>query len=139
MPTPDNALIGQFCWVDLAAVDAAAAIGFYTTLFGWTTLDRRAGGGHFTRLQAAGRDVGSLYQLHARHLNEGVPSHWTAYIRVDEADATARRAVALGGAVVVRPFTLPGTARIAVILDAVGAPIGLWQTLAADQEDSAHG
>jgi predicted enzyme related to lactoylglutathione lyase len=38
-----------------------------------------------------------------------------------------RRAGALGGEVIVRPFALSGVARVALVVDAVGAQVGLWE------------
>lgn len=128
MPAPAQTSAGQFCWMDLAASDAARAKTFYGDVFGWTSREQAANGGVFSRFQHAGRDVGSLYQLSRKHLDGGVPSHWTPYIRVDDAEATACRAVASGGAVIVRPFVVPGVARIALIADAAGAHVGLWES-----------
>ena len=91
-------------------------------------------GGYFTRLQMAGRDLGSLYQLRPEYLDEGVPSHWTPYVRVDDVDQAATRAVALNGEVIGQPFDGAGVARIALILDAVGARVGLWQPLQPTKE-----
>jgi predicted enzyme related to lactoylglutathione lyase len=130
--------IGQFCWVDLAASDAGRAKDFYGRLFGWTSHDRAANGGVFTCLRSAGADVGSLYQLQKAHLERGVPSHWTPYIRVADMDETVRRAVALGGEAVVLPFVVAGVARIALILDSVGALVGLWQPIDATLLEEAH-
>jgi uncharacterized protein len=123
---------GRFCWVDLAASDAEAAKVFYRQLFGWTSREESANGGRFTRLRLSGRDVGSLYQLKREHLESGVPSHWTPYVLVDGVDAAARRAASLGGKVIVRPFAVAGVARIALILDSIGAPVGLWQPVGTD-------
>ena len=124
---------GQFCWVDLAATDADQAKDFYGRLFGWTHREQPANGGHFTRLQLAGRDVASLYQLKRAHLEHGVPSHWTPYVRVDDVDATVQRVVRLGGKVIIQPFPVEGVARVALILDPGGAHLGLWQA-ATDEE-----
>jgi predicted enzyme related to lactoylglutathione lyase len=118
---------GRFCWVDLAASDAEAAKAFYRQLFGWTSREQPANGGRFTRLRLSGRDVGSLYQLGREQIEKGVPSHWTPYVRVEGVDEGARRAASLGGELVVPPFDVAGIARIALILDSVGAPIGLWE------------
>lgn len=118
---------GGFCWLDLAASDAAIAKAFYARAFGWTFDERQANGGHYTRCRSDGRDVGSLYQLRRAQLEHGVPSHWTPYILVNSALATARGVAAWGGRLVVAPFDVPGTARIALIEDAVGALVGLWQ------------
>ena len=134
-----NAGPGQFCWVDLAASDADAAKAFYGRLFGWASDEQAANGGSFTRLRQSGQDVGSVYQLSARHLENGVPSHWTPYLRVDDVDVVVQRAVALGGEVIVHPFAVEGTARIALILDCVGAQVGLWEPIGAGRgEDNAH-
>lgn len=118
---------GGFCWLDLAASDAALAKTFYAQVFGWTFHEQQANGGHFTRCRSDGQDVGSLYQLRRAQLEHGVPSHWTPYILVQSALATARRVTARGGRLVVAPFDVPGTARIALIEDAVGALVGLWE------------
>lgn len=130
----DNATTvpGRFCWLDLAANDAEAARTFYCRMFGWTSNDEAANGGHFTRLQLAGQDVGSVYQLRAAHLAHGVPSHWTPYIQVHDANDAARRAVSCGGEVIVRPFAVSGVARIALIADSVGALVGLWEPSKTD-------
>lgn len=120
---------GRFCWVDLAASDARQAQDFYRRLFGWTARDDRANGGVFTRLQLGGREVGSVYQLQRAHLERGVPSHWTPYVRVDDIDAAATQAEALGGEVMIHPVVVADMARIAIIVDPVGAHLGLWQPL----------
>jgi predicted enzyme related to lactoylglutathione lyase len=129
---------GRFCWVDLAATDVVSAAQFYQQLFGWTSREQPANGGHFTRLQAAGRDVGSLYQLRRELLGRGVPSHWTPYVRVLDVDHTTRRASEIGGTVIVRPFEVSGIARIGLIADAVGAQIGLWESVGQAWEATAH-
>lgn len=118
---------GQFCWVDLAASDASRAIDFYRELFGWSARLQLANGGCLTRLAHGGRDVGSVYQLGERLREAGVESHWTSYVRVDDVYQASRRATALGGKVVVEPFAVEGMARIALVVDPVGAAFGLWE------------
>jgi predicted enzyme related to lactoylglutathione lyase len=70
--------------------------------------------------------VASLYQLDRAHLDHGVPSHWTPYVRVADIGEAAGRAVALGGTLLAGPLLVPGLAQVAV-LDPIGARIGLWQ------------
>ena len=130
---------GQFCWADLAATDADSAKAFYGRLFGWTSCEQLANGGNFTRLRLSDQDVGSIYQLRDAHFDEGVPSHWTPYIRVDDVRDAARRAVSLGGQVLVRPFVVAGIARIGIILDSVGAHVGLWEPIGQSMEENADG
>jgi predicted enzyme related to lactoylglutathione lyase len=120
---------GHFCWVDLAASNARQAQDFYGKLFGWTAREDRAHGGTFTRLALDGREVGSVYQLRRSHLERGVPSHWTPYVRVDDIDTAALQTAALGGEVVIKPVAVAAMARISLIVDPVGAHLGLWQPL----------
>jgi predicted enzyme related to lactoylglutathione lyase len=123
-----NPVAGEFCWVDLAATDAGAARVFYERLFGWKPVEQAAGGGVFTRLQLDGHDVGSLYQLRSLHLEQGMRSHWTPYVRVSDVEAAARKAVACGGKIVIQPLAIGRIARIALIMDPVGAIVGLWES-----------
>ena len=118
---------GRFCWLDLATSDASAAQAFYAQAFGWRFRDTPALGGHYTRVSMAGREFASMYRLSRTQLAHGVPSHWTPYVRVHSADDSADRIAALGGDVRVAPFDVPGTARIALIEDPVGALVGLWE------------
>ena len=128
---------GGFRWVDLAARDAAAARSFYSDVFGWSAHDQAANGGVFIRLRAGDTDVGSLYQLRATQIDAGTPSHWTPYVEVDDIDAAAQRVVAAGGRVAVRPFDVEGMARIALVIDTVGAVLGLWQPLEGDKRGNS--
>jgi predicted enzyme related to lactoylglutathione lyase len=128
---------GTFCWLDLAASNAAVAKQFYAQAFGWTFVDQHANGGLFTRCCIGGQDFGSLYQLRLAQLDRGVPSHWTAYICVQDVDSTVSKIGTLSGRLVVAPFDVDGTARIALIEDAVGALVGLWQPLPPRQHRHA--
>ena len=134
-----NTNAGRFCWVDLAATDAARAKAFYSQLFGWTSREQPANGGSFTRMRLSGQDVGSLYQLSRDHLDRGVPSHWTPYIRVHDVGDAARRAASFDGKVIVPPFEVSGVARIALIQDSVGAHVGLWEPIEATVHEVVHG
>lgn len=118
---------GRICWMDLAAADAPRAVEFYAGLFGWQEREHAVAGGRFMRLRLGDADVGSLYQLSRAHLQQGVPSHWTPYVRVDDLADSTRRVVALGGRVVVDRFVVPGLASIALITDPNDALLGLWQ------------
>jgi uncharacterized protein len=58
----------------------------------------------------------------------GAPPHWTSYISVEDANATAARAGELGGAAVFRaPFDVLDAGRVAAIRDPTGAIVSLWQ------------
>jgi uncharacterized protein len=132
MTTSGKRSFGQFCWHDLAAANSDQARAFYGRLFGWTSQDEKAGKGAFSRVLLGGTGIGSIYQLNRRHLAQGVPSHWTPYVSVQNADSAASKASALGAAVIVEPFDVPGIARIALVQDPLGATFGLWQSADPD-------
>ena len=135
---PRRVAPGRFRWMDLAATDASGAARFYREMFGWTPVEHSANGGRFTRLQSSSQDVGSLYQLGQALLDGGVPSHWTPYVRVTDVHEATRRAATLGGEVIVRPFVVAGVARVALIVDAVGAQVGLWEDIDSTEAEG-HG
>jgi predicted enzyme related to lactoylglutathione lyase len=57
------------------------------------------------------------------------PTLWQPYVRVADCDATAARASALGGQVVVPPTDIPEVGRFAVIVDPLGASIAVMTPL----------
>jgi hypothetical protein len=130
---------GRFCWLDLAATDAGSAKAFYRNLFGWTSHEQLANGGSFTRLRLADYDVGSIYQLKKTLLDNGMTSHWTPYVHVINVEHAVERATLFGGTVVVNPFVVSGVARIALILDSVGAIIGMWEAMPTHMKANGNG
>src|SRR5262245_43324056 len=130
---------GQFCWLDLAATDADSAKAFYRKMFGWTSQEQQANGGSFIRLRFSDQDVGSIYQLRESLLERGISSHWTPYVRVIDVEDSIRRAALFGGTVVVHPFLVSGVARIALILDSVGALVGLWEPVELNMKVNGDG
>lgn len=113
----------------LATADTVAAKAFYTRLFGWQAEDQKAGAaGTYTALRRCGREVAILYSQQPEARAAGAPPHWTSYISVEDADATAARADELGGAAVFRaPFDVLDAGRVAAIRDPTGAIVSLWQ------------
>ena len=120
---------GTFCWVGLATSDPAAAEQFYAGLFGWEAERFSAGeAGTYTMLRRTAHDVAILYRQQPEARAAGAPPHWTSYISVEDADATAARAGELGGAAVFRePFDVLDAGRVAAISDPTGAIVSLWQ------------
>lgn len=120
---------GTFCWTGLATSDPAAATAFYTSLFGWEAAALSAGqAGTYTILRHTGKEVAILYQQTAQARAAGAPPHWTSYISVADADATAARAGALGGTQAFREaFDVGNAGRVAAIQDPTGAMVSLWQ------------
>jgi len=119
---------GSFCWMELGTTDQAAAKKFYGDLLGWKPNDIDMGpGGVYTIFQLDGRDCAACYNLTPDAMSRGLKSHWTPYIAVEDADASAARATQLGGEVKSAPFDVGPNGRMANIVDPTGAPFAIWQ------------
>jgi predicted enzyme related to lactoylglutathione lyase len=57
----------------------------------------------------------------------GVPDLWSVYLAVDDAEATVARVADAGGQVMVPAMDVMALGRMAVVVDAGGAVIGMWQ------------
>jgi uncharacterized protein len=118
---------GVPCWVDTWQPDAAAAVGFYTQLFGWTAEDSMSADSPamYFMCKLFGRDVAAV----GGPPSEGAPPApaWRTYIWVDSANDTAAKVTDAGGSVVMEPFDSLVGGRIAVVADPEGALFGVWQ------------
>ena len=112
---------GAMCWNQLASRNIEASKRFYKSVFGWrvgsTTPYETSS---YTQLRLGDRDVAGMVEMD-RSWPRDLPSHWMTYFGVDDCDATAKQAVALGGAVAVEPFDMPQVGRTAVLGDPHGA------------------
>jgi hypothetical protein len=127
MPLVDRHAHGTFCWPELATPDLAGATAFYGALFGWTAHPSAGSNGSYATFRLGGRDVGAAQAMNPGRLATGVPPHWLPFVAVDDADAVASKVAAHGGRLIGAPWDLGAHGRLAVCLDAVGAPFGLWQ------------
>jgi predicted enzyme related to lactoylglutathione lyase len=116
---------GSFSWNELLASDVGEATKFYSQLFGWQTADFEGapGGMKYTLLKKDGHDIGGLMQ----RPKEQMPPQWLAYVKVDNVDASAKKAGSLGAKVVMPPMDIPNVGRIAVFVDPQGAALGIFQ------------
>ncbi len=130
--TATSRSLHTFCWSELATTDAAAARAFYLPLLGWEPEDQDLGPemGVYTKLKVAGAEgeFGAMYQMNGP-MFEGVPSHWLAYILVEDVAATAEKAKSLGGEIVVPPMDVQDHGRMAVLKEPSGATFAVWQAL----------
>jgi predicted enzyme related to lactoylglutathione lyase len=117
---------GTVCWAELATRDPEGAKRFYRGLFDWELEDLPIGGGAFyTMARLQGLDAAALYQAGD---DEGLlPARWRIHVAVPDADAAARRAVERGARLSVSPADVPGAGRFALLRDATGAHLGIWQ------------
>ena len=117
--TPKN---GTFCWNELITTDTAKAGDFYSSLIGWEKADM-PGGSPYTLWKADGKDAGGM-MARTPHMGD-VPSHWMAYITVEDVDDLASKVAGLGGKVLCPPNDIPGVGRFTIIADPTGASVGL--------------
>lgn len=124
MPTRDSAPIGAPCWIDLFTSDPDKSRAFYGQLFGWTSEDAGEDYGGYINFANDGQLVAGCMR------NDGqsaMPDLWTVYLAVEDASATAAAAEAHGGQVVVPAMEVMDLGAMAVLADAGGAGIGVWQ------------
>jgi len=116
-------------WVDLSTSEPARAKTFYTTLFGWTYVDKIMGNGRFySRAQLNGVDSAAIFGQGDAEIEQGIPARWNMYLNVDDIDVTASKVVSAGGTLIMDPFDTTDAGRMALFFDPMGAVVALWQS-----------
>ena len=114
---------GAFVWHDLLTRDVAGAKRFYGELFGWRFEDTKRGDRPYAIARAGAAPVAGIVDV------SGVAdagTQWLSYMAVANVDATVALFETSGGRALVQPRDLP-LARVAVVVDPQGAPLGLAQ------------
>ncbi len=129
MPPHDPSKDGEFCWNELLTTDSAAALRFYSELFGWRSLQELDMGAMGTyRVYGLGETRESaLGGMMTIPKNAPMPPMWIYYASTSDLDAALRRATAKGAKVMNGPMEVPGGGRIAQLLDPQGAAFALHQ------------
>ncbi|MEO1089973.1 MAG: VOC family protein [Pseudomonadota bacterium] len=128
---------GTFVWNELMTRDVDAAKRFYEASLGWTfdAMPMPEGGTYWVA-SSGGSMAGGMMALDGPQF-EGVPSHWFAYIEVDDVDARVAGLEQAGGKLMRPAFDVANVGRIAIVQDPTGAVVG-WMTSvdrAADWDD----
>jgi uncharacterized protein len=127
MPEVSEHAPGTPSWVDLASPDPDASARFYGGLFGWEATEpgpvEETGG--YRMLQRDGRNVAGLGPTQSA----GQPAMWTTYVSTDDAETVAAKVREAGGQVMMEPFDVLGSGRMAVFADPAGAFLSVWQPL----------
>ncbi len=119
----NGGLQGTPCWYELMTPDLVRAQSFYADLFGWSIADSGMPGIDYRLATADQTMVAGLMAPP----DADMPRFWMIYFAVDDADATARAAVAAGGTVHKGPEDIPGVGRFAVLTDPQGAAFAILQ------------
>jgi predicted enzyme related to lactoylglutathione lyase len=120
-------LVGEtdtFGWDELWTTDSKKAVEFYTGLFGWTAKESSPGTPMpYTEWQNGGQSIGGMLEIMP---DMGpVPPNWLPYFMVEDCNATADKAAATGGKVLMPPTDIPNVGRFSVIQDPQGATFAI--------------
>lgn len=112
-----------FCHIELQTTDTAKAKEFYKGLLDWGLEDMPMGPETYTMI-SVGEGVGGGIM---KNPVPNIPSHWLAYIQVDDVGGYTDKAKGLGATVLMEKTEVPNFGWFSVIQDPTGAAVGLWQ------------
>ena len=117
---------GTCGWNELSTTDAAGALDFYTSQFGWEKGDAMPMGeaGDYRFINRNGQMIGAIFPSGAGAFKDE-PPHWRFYFRVPSISAAKSTAEQAGGTVRVGPMEVPGGDHILVGTDPQGAEFSL--------------
>jgi predicted enzyme related to lactoylglutathione lyase len=120
---PGQPAAGHFCWNELAAKDAAAAVAFYSQIGGFQDKPMDMGPmGTYHVLESDGQGRAGIMAGQAPQ-----PHAWLPYVQVASADQTADKAKRLGATVIVPPTQIPNVGRFSIFVDQQGVATGILQ------------
>jgi uncharacterized protein len=116
---------GEWIWSSLITSDPDAGAAFYQSLFDYEIFDLPADEGAQHLLLAT--DNYARASANSWPGNKAVHPHWLNYVRVEDADKMAAKAVGLGGRILVEPRVDRHGGKVAVVADPAGAAFGLLE------------
>jgi uncharacterized protein len=119
----EDLMANPFVHVELQTNDPARARQFYTSLFGWKLQDVPMPDGTYTMIDVGGGTGGGMM----RNPVPGAPSHWLAYVGVDDIGASTKKAKELGATVLVDVTEVGEFGWMSVITDPTGATLAMWK------------
>jgi predicted enzyme related to lactoylglutathione lyase len=125
---------GDWIWSALLAKDPDTEAAFYQTLFGYDVFDLPTDDG----LQHVVLSTDDYARAGVNHFPSGAARrhpHWVNFVRVVDASASAAKAVALGGRILVEPHVDRHGSNVALIADPAGALVGLMEWSDADGKE----
>ncbi len=123
--TMNPVAVNAFAWNEIATRDTGATSAFYCELFGWTAelADCTPG---YTIFKMGENQIAGMIEMDDKWPEE-TPTHWGAYIHVDDVDGTAAKAAEAGGSICCEPMDAGEGGRMAVVTDTTGAVISLYK------------
>lgn len=119
-------MANPFVHIELSTNDLKRAKEFYSRLLAWKLEDMPMPGGEgsYTMINVGEGTGGGMMTNPV----PGTPSHWMAYVGVDDVKASTLKAKDLGAQVVVDVMEVGEFGWMSVIVDPTGATLGLWQS-----------
>ena len=119
--TDDDKPPAGFHWMELWSRDAAKAVGFYQSVFGFGVETMEMPTGTYFMLKAGEAMIGGVMNS----MTEKAPPMWLPYLQADDCDAATARATAMGAQVHLPPHEVPGIGKFSIVGDNSGAAVGL--------------
>ena len=114
---------GSISWSELMTSDVAGAKKFYGELFGWKFEDTPMENMDYTVVKINGDEAAGIMPFPPD--SPPMPPNWGIYITVDDVDAVAEKATAMGAKIAVPLMDVPDVGRFCVLEDPQGAYISI--------------
>jgi uncharacterized protein len=121
---------GALTWNELVTRDIDQAKTFYGAVFGWGAATADAPPTTYTEWKLGELSIAGMLQMNDEWPAE-IPSHWSAYFAVEDADKAAAKAQELGATVAVEPRDIPGVGRFSLLQDPQAAMFTVIQMIPA--------
>jgi len=112
-----------FVHVELQTTDLKKAKAFYQKLFDWKLEDADAGGMDYTMIHVGDGTGGGMMKCPM----PGMPSHWLAYVLVDDVAAALKKAKSLGATIMMESKDVMDYGTMGIFTDPTGAVLALWK------------
>jgi predicted enzyme related to lactoylglutathione lyase len=131
---------GKFVWADLVTTNPAAAVEFYTKLFGWTAQKTGPGAEGYTLLLNGDRPMGGVAYRPADPQGKAAGgARWIGTVAVTDINQAVAAVTAAGGRTLVAPRLVADRGWQAVVADQEGSVFGLLVSETGDAAKSAVG
>jgi uncharacterized protein len=124
-------MANPFTHIELNSIDLAKSKAFYGELFAWELEDIEMEDGPYTMIEVGDGTGGGMMQQPV----PGAPSVWIPYVAVDDIDTMTEKARSLGATISVEVTEVPDMGWLSIFVDPTGAILGLWEPMAASEED----
>lgn len=129
--------VGTVWWVELIAASDVKSAAYYDAAVGWSSkrvsiLDSekvaQPDEPAYTLFMSNGNEVAGAYRADPKDPVKNRPM-WIVYFQVDNVDKAIARAITKGGRLLIAPYDVAGSARMALLADIDATPFGVASPL----------